>query len=92
MRTGTGITTSRTREDGICLPAEVPEGLIAAIRGEIVSLDPTVPSLDAVGATDPLTFAGVALVLALVALGATYVPALRTARIDPVMAIQGESR
>ena len=46
----------------------------------------------AVGATDPLTFAGVALVLAVVALAATYVPALRAARIDPVLAIQGESQ
>ena len=45
-----------------------------------------------VGVTDPLTFAGVALVLALVALLATYVPALRAARIDPVLAIQGESQ
>ena len=48
--------------------------------------------LYAVGATDPLTFAGVALVLGLVALAATYVPALRAARIDPVLAIQGEGR
>ena len=45
-----------------------------------------------VGATDPLTFAGVALVLALVALAVTYVPALRAARIDPGLAIQGEGR
>ncbi len=45
-----------------------------------------------VGATDPVTFVGVALVLALVALTATYIPALRAARIDPVMAIQGENQ
>ena len=45
-----------------------------------------------VGATDPLTFAGVALVLALVAMAATYVPAVRAARIDPVLAIQGEGQ
>ncbi len=48
--------------------------------------------LYAIGATDPLTFASVALVLALVALAATYVPARRAARIDPVLAIQGEGR
>ncbi len=48
--------------------------------------------LYATGATDPLTFAGVALVLAVVALGATLVPALRAARIDPVLAIQGEGQ
>ena len=48
--------------------------------------------LYATGATDPLTFAGVALVLAVVALAATLVPALRAARIDPVLAIQGEAQ
>jgi len=40
------------------------------------------------GATDPVTFGGVALVLGVVALTATYIPALRAARIDPVLAIQ----
>lgn len=45
-----------------------------------------------VGATDPSTFAGVAFVLALVAMVATYVPALRAARIDPVLALQGGSQ
>jgi putative ABC transport system permease protein len=48
--------------------------------------------LYAVGTTDPVTFAGVALVLAFVALAATYIPALRAARIDPVLAIQGDGQ
>lgn len=33
--------------------------------------------------TDPLTFAGVALLLALVAIAASLVPALRVRRLDP---------
>jgi predicted permease len=45
-----------------------------------------------VSARDPLIFVGVALVLALVALVATYLPAVRAARIDPVLALQSEGR
>jgi putative ABC transport system permease protein len=74
------------RQGVIIVGTGITLGLLAA-----VAIAKVVASfLVGVSATDPLTYAAVCLSLAAVALLASFVPAHRAAKVDPVIALRHE--
>ncbi len=68
-------------------------GLIGVVLGLLASLGSArlmSSLLFGVGASDPLTFAGVAILMSLVALVACYIPARRAMQLDPMRALRHE--
>jgi predicted permease len=65
-------------------------GIVAGVIGALALTRWIESLLDGVSARDPLTFSAVAALLAAVALLATWLPARRAARVDPILAIRNE--
>jgi putative ABC transport system permease protein len=65
-------------------------GLLIGLVGALGVGQALRSQLFGVSARDPLTFGGVGLLLALVALAASWLPARRAARVDPMIALRSE--
>lgn len=92
-----GIRMALGAQRGDVLRMVVGQGSRLAITGVALGLVASLlltrlmrSLLFGVSATDPFTFAGVALLLALVALAACYIPAHSAMRVDPVIALRCE--
>ncbi|MGH7720707.1 MAG: ABC transporter permease [Gemmatimonadaceae bacterium] len=92
-----GVRMALGAKPGNVLSLVVRRGMSLTLVGVVVGLVGAfalsrliASQLFGVAATDPATFAIVALLLATVALAATLVPALRATRVDPVVALRQE--
>ena len=83
---GRDVEAMLVRQGAAFALAGIAVGLVAAfaLTRFLASL------LYGVGATDPLSFVATALVLLAAALGASWIPAHRAARVDPMVALRYE--
>jgi putative ABC transport system permease protein len=82
----TDVTRLVLRQGATLTVAGVALGLVAAVAGgQLVA-----GLLFGVGARDPMVFSGVAALLGVIALAASYVPARRAARVDPMEVLRGD--
>jgi ABC-type antimicrobial peptide transport system permease subunit len=65
-------------------------GIAIGLAGAVTLTHVLDSMLYGIQATDPLTIGGVVLLLGAVATGASFIPARRATRVDPVLALREE--
>ena len=92
-----GIRTALGAQSRDVLKLVLNEGLVIVVTGLALGLGVAFAAtrlissfLYDVGATDPMTFLGIAVLLTGVALGACFVPARRAMKVDPMTALRHE--
>ena len=92
-----GIRIALGARPGQVIAPVIREGLMLALGGLAVGLAGAFIAarvlsrfLFGIGASDPVTFAGVSILLFAVALMASYIPSRRAMRVDPIVALRTE--
>jgi putative ABC transport system permease protein len=68
----------------------VSVGMLLGLAAAVLLTRVLASLLFGISATDPITFIGISLVLLAVAILASYIPALRATKVDPITALRAQ--